>query len=130
MLTRTNPPRRTKQRFTQHSTQANSVQRSSRAESALNQPPFESTGELKTRNVTASLPGESGVCLIGLRINEPLMVHKWPLVTRAMPRVLVELRRQPELGFIQAGMWLARSIMIIIMLQLAARAPGSLPLTG
>ena len=102
---------------------------SSRAESALNQPPFKSTGELKTRNVTASLPGESGVCLIGLRINEPLMVHKWPLVARAMLRVLVELRRQPELGFIQAGMWLARSIMII-MLQLAARAPGSLPLTG
>ena len=36
--------------------------------------------------VTAELPGEFVVFLIGMRINKPLRVHQWLPVMAAMPR--------------------------------------------
>ena len=64
---------------------------------------------LKER-LTAQLEGDFVVFLIGMRINNPLKVHKWLPVASAMPRMLNELYRQPELGFIHAEMWFARTI--------------------
>jgi Domain of unknown function (DUF4188) len=34
-------------------------------------------------------------------------------VVRAMPRMLVELRQRPELGFVHAEMWLARTTIMV-----------------
>ena len=55
--------------------------------------------------LTATLDGDFVVFLIGMRINKPWLVHKWLPVTQAMPRMIKELSRQPELGFIHAEMW-------------------------
>ena len=68
-----------------------------------------------TRNerLTASLDGNFVVFLIGMRINKPLKVHKWLPVANAMPRMIKELARQPELGFMHAEMWFARTIIMV-----------------
>jgi hypothetical protein len=63
--------------------------------------------------VTATMEGNFAVFLIGLRINKPLLVHKWLPVAASMPRMLNELRRQPELGFVHAEMWFARTIILL-----------------
>jgi hypothetical protein len=68
-----------------------------------------------TRNerLTASLDGEFVVFLIGMRINSPVRVHKWWPVARAMPRMIEELCRQPELGFMHAEMWFSRTTIMV-----------------
>jgi hypothetical protein len=63
--------------------------------------------------VTATLEGDFVVFLIGMRINKPWMVHKWLPVARAMPRMLKELHRRPELGFIHGEIWFARNLMML-----------------
>ena len=65
------------------------------------------------RRLTADLEGDFVVFLIGMRINEPLKVHKWWPVAAAMPRMLTELYRQPELGFIHAEAWFSRTIILV-----------------
>ena len=67
---------------------------------------------LKER-LTATLEGDFVVFLIGMRINKPLMIHKWWPVAQAMPRMLKELGRQPELGLIHAEMWFSRTIVVV-----------------
>ncbi|MEO8278385.1 MAG: DUF4188 domain-containing protein [Ideonella sp.] len=51
--------------------------------------------------------------LIGMRINKPLLVHKWMPVAAAMPRMLKELFRKPELGFLHAEMWFSRTTIML-----------------
>lgn len=63
--------------------------------------------------LTATLDGEFAVFLIGLRINQPLRVDKWGPVARAMPRMLRELYRHPELGFLHAQTWFARTTLVV-----------------
>ena len=63
--------------------------------------------------LTARLDGDFVVFLIGMRINNPLMIHKWLPVARSMPRMLKELYRQPDLGFIHAEMWFSRTIILL-----------------
>lgn len=63
--------------------------------------------------LTAQLNGDFVVFLIGMRVNQPLKVHKWLPVVRAMPRMISELYQQPELGFLHAEMWFSRSPMMI-----------------
>jgi hypothetical protein len=52
--------------------------------------------------MTADIEGDFVVFLIGMRINKPWKVHKWWIVSSAMPRMLKELYRRPELGFLGA----------------------------
>jgi hypothetical protein len=68
---------------------------------------------IRTERLTASIEGDFVVFLIGMRINNPLMVHKWLPVTRAMPRMIKELYNQPDLGFIHAEMWFSRTIVMV-----------------
>jgi Domain of unknown function (DUF4188) len=68
---------------------------------------------IKRERVTATLEGDFVVFLIGMRINKPLSVHKWLPVARTMPRMLKELSRQPDLGFIHAEMWFSRTIILV-----------------
>ena len=63
--------------------------------------------------LTATLDGDFVVFLIGMRINAPLKVHKWWPVAAAMPRMLSELRARPDLGFLHAEMWFARTILVL-----------------
>ena len=60
--------------------------------------------------LTARIDGDFVVFLIGMRLNQPWKVHKWWPVASAMPRMLSELRRQPELGLLHAEMWFSRTI--------------------
>jgi hypothetical protein len=48
-----------------------------------------------------------------MRINKPFAVHKWLPVARAMPRMIKELYRQPELGLIHAEVWFARTTIMV-----------------
>ena len=63
--------------------------------------------------VSAELPGDFVVFLIGMRINNPLLVHKWLPVASAMPRMVQELSRQPELGFLHAESWFSRTLLMV-----------------
>jgi hypothetical protein len=50
---------------------------------------------------TAQIPGDFVVFLIGMRVNRPLMVHKWLPVATAMPRMLKWLDKHPEAGLLK-----------------------------
>ena len=63
--------------------------------------------------VSADLPGEFVVFLIGMRINRPLLLHKWLPVASAMPRMIRELSRQPELGLLHAESWFSRTLLMV-----------------
>jgi hypothetical protein len=63
--------------------------------------------------LSATIDGDLVVFLIGMRINQPLKVHKWMPVAAAMPRMLRELGRQPERGLIHAEMWFSRTIILV-----------------
>ena len=68
---------------------------------------------IRSERMTAEVDGDFVVFMIGMRINAPLKIHKWLPVIRAMPRMLAELHRNPELGLIHAEMWLARTTIMI-----------------
>jgi hypothetical protein len=59
------------------------------------------------------MEGDFVVFLIGMRINNPVMVHRWVPVARAMLRMLKELRQRKELGFMHSEMWLSRTILLV-----------------
>jgi hypothetical protein len=71
------------------------------------------TEMIRAERLTASVDGEFVVFLIGMRINNPLLVHKWAPVALAMPRMLKELFRHPELGFLHGEMWFSRTIVVL-----------------
>ena len=54
------------------------------------------------KRVCAEMDGDFVVFLIGMRINRPWKIWKWAPVAMAMPRMLFELGRQPELGMLHA----------------------------
>ena len=57
------------------------------------------------RRVTASIEGDFVVFLIGMRINQFRKPWKWLPVFVAMPRMLMELERRPESGFLGASLY-------------------------
>lgn len=44
---------------------------------------------IRRERLTAHMDGEFGVFLIGLRISQPLMVHKWLPVILDMPKMII-----------------------------------------
>jgi hypothetical protein len=52
------------------------------------------------KRVTAKIEGDFVVFLIGMRINKWWKLHKWLPVFQAMPRMIRELERHPESGFL------------------------------
>jgi hypothetical protein len=52
------------------------------------------------RRVTARMDGDFVVFLIGMRVNKFWKVHKWLPVLLAMPRMLKELAKRPEAGYL------------------------------
>jgi len=53
------------------------------------------------------------VFVIGMRINSLWKVHRWAPVAAAMPRMLKELYKNRELGFLGAQMWFSRTIVVV-----------------
>jgi hypothetical protein len=52
------------------------------------------------RRTTGRIDGDFVVFLIGMRINKLWKLHKWLPVFMAMPKMLKELERHPESGFL------------------------------
>lgn len=65
------------------------------------------------KRMTAKMEGDFCVFLIGMRINRLLKVWRWWPVFLAMPRMLSELRRRPEIGFLGGHLWLGRTILVL-----------------
>lgn len=51
---------------------------------------------------TAAIEGEFVVFLIGMRVTKPWLPHKWGPVLASMPRMVQELRAQPDAGLLGA----------------------------
>ena len=58
--------------------------------------------QIVSQRVAARLDGDFVVFLIGMRINRPWKIWKWAPVAFAMPRMLIELAKSPELGLLHA----------------------------
>ena len=56
--------------------------------------------EVVPKRVTAQIEGDFVVFLIGMRINRPWKVHKWLPMFRGMPKMIRELEKRPESGFL------------------------------
>ncbi|WP_318023306.1 DUF4188 domain-containing protein [Paucibacter sp. B2R-40] len=68
---------------------------------------------INAARLTAKLDGDFVVFMIGMRINKPLKVHKWWPVAAAMPRMLSELEKNPELGFLHGESWFSRTLIMV-----------------
>lgn len=65
------------------------------------------------RRIGVAPPG-TVLFLIGVRFNRPWKVQKWLPVFRAMPRMLAELRQQPDLGMLGCQTYLAPDLTVLI----------------
>ena len=54
------------------------------------------------QRMTVRIKGDFVVFIIGMRINRPWKLHKWMPVFLAMPKMLKELAKKPESGFLGA----------------------------
>jgi hypothetical protein len=61
--------------------------------------------KLVKQRVAADIEGDFVVFLIGMRINKPWKVWKWFPVFTAMPRMLAELQKNPDSGFLGANQY-------------------------
>ena len=61
---------------------------------------------IQRERLTATFDGDFIVFLIGMRINRLWKLHKWLPVLTAMPRMLAELARAPDLGLLHARLQL------------------------
>jgi len=68
---------------------------------------------IRKERLAATFDGSFVVFMIGMRINKPLQVHKWLPVAMAMPRMVAELYRHPEIGFIHAESWFGRTTILV-----------------
>lgn len=57
-------------------------------------------GSVIDKRMAAEMDGSFVVFLIGMRINKPWKIHKWFPVLLAMPRMLKELEKRPDSGFL------------------------------
>ena len=68
---------------------------------------------INRNRMTARIDGDFAVFLIGMRINNPLLIHKWLPVVTAMPRMMKELYQRPELGLLSHEIWFGRTIIVV-----------------
>ena len=70
--------------------------------------------ELIKERVCAEVEDEITVFMIGMRLNKPWKFWKWLPVAMAMPRMLAELEKNPELGLLAArGHYGPRNLMVL-----------------
>ncbi len=63
--------------------------------------------------MTAETNDEFVVFLIGMRINKLWRIHKWLPVSIAMPKMISELYKNPDIGFISHEQWFGRTTIMI-----------------
>ena len=68
---------------------------------------------IRAERLAATLEGDFVVFLIGMRINQPWKIGKWWPVANAMPRMVAELQRHPEMGFLHAEQWFGRTTIMV-----------------
>ena len=54
------------------------------------------------KRICAEIEGDFVLFLIGMRVNRPLKFWKWGPVANAMPKMIIELSKRPELGMLHA----------------------------
>jgi hypothetical protein len=70
--------------------------------------------KIESGRFAGRLEGDFVVFIIGMRFNQLWNVPKWLPVTRAMPRMLQELFKQPELGMLHAEYFVSwRNAMVL-----------------
>ena len=78
--------------------------------------------KVAAKRVTAEIEGDFVVFLIGMRINKPWKLHKWLPVFLAMPRMIRELERHPESGFLGHIFLGHRAVLAIVRASRSLRA--------
>jgi hypothetical protein len=68
---------------------------------------------IRNERLAATLEGTFVVFLIGMRVNNPLSIHKWLPVASAMPRMIKELMQHSEMGFLHAESWFGRTTIVL-----------------
>ena len=58
--------------------------------------------DIIAKRMCAEVEGDFVVFLIGMRVNKPWKVWSWWPVAQAMPKMLIELAKNPELGLLHA----------------------------
>ena len=61
----------------------------------------------------AGIEGDFVVFLIGMRINNWWKIHKWLPVVMAMPKMIKELYKNKEHGFISTEAWFGRTTIMV-----------------
>jgi len=61
----------------------------------------------------AQVDGEAVVFLIGMRFNKLWKIHKWLPVLIAMPKMIMELEKNPDLGFLGYHLWFGRTLLML-----------------
>jgi len=69
--------------------------------------------EIRNGRWTASLDEPYVVFLIGMRFNKLWKPHRWLPPFLAMPRMLAELSKHPELGYLGGNVWVGRTILTV-----------------
>ncbi len=62
------------------------------------------------RRMTAQLEGDFVVFLIGMRVNRPWKLRTWLPIFFAMPRMLAELKKKPEMGLLHYELKIANPL--------------------
>ncbi len=71
--------------------------------------------------MAAEVDGDFVVFLIGMRINKPWKAWAWLLVLLAMPRMLRELARHPELGCLWTEIGFGTIVQLLALLRGSGR---------
>ncbi|MGH7285484.1 MAG: DUF4188 domain-containing protein [Polyangiaceae bacterium] len=69
--------------------------------------------ETIAKRMTGKMDGEFVVFMIGMRVNRWWLLHKWLRVAMAMPRMIKELVKKPELGFLGQESWFGRTTIMV-----------------
>ena len=69
--------------------------------------------EVFEKRMTGELEGDFVLFLIGMRFNRLWKIHKWLPVVRSMPRMIRELARNPDSGFLGYEMWFGRTTIMV-----------------
>jgi hypothetical protein len=69
--------------------------------------------QINHNRMFAKPEGEFVVFLIGMRINSLWKINKWLPATKAMPKMLKELYKNKELGFLGAEQWFGRTTIMV-----------------
>ena len=65
------------------------------------------------KRMMAETDEEFVVFLIGMRINKLWKIHKWLPVALAMPKMLTELYKNPDIGLISHEQWFGRTTIMV-----------------